>query len=818
MKQNGIHNFIAHYRQSDGASQTVRKHLEETSALASIFAGKVGLSSLGALTGLLHDLGKYSIAFQAYISPSCLSSDDERCASKQVMKGKIDHSSAGAQFSWKAFTNNQTPLLRLAGQMMALCIASHHSGLIDCLATDGDDIFSKRMMKTIEPMCREAEERYIQGCVADLLASSSIEDELRCWLETLKNSESSREIQAFMLGLSVKFLFSSLIDADRLNTADFENEAVAHARYLGEYPGWETLIEKLETHLTGLKTRRKVDKIRREVSSACLDFANCEKGLYQLTVPTGGGKTLASLRFAMHHAHDRKMDRIIYVAPYISIIDQNAGVARSILEKGNDSGKPIVLEHHSNLAPEQDTWMSRVLSEDWDAPIVFTTAVQLLETLFGGGTRGVRRMHQLANAVLILDEAQALPIKTVHLFNNAINFLVAQCGSTVVLCTATQPLLDKVDASKGAARLSSSAQMVPDVGDLFKALCRVAVLDKRKNGGWTEDEVARCARQEVERAGSALVIVNMKVQARELYRRCRERMEHVYHLSTSMCPAHRMDVLNNIKERLDRKDPKPVLCVSTQLIEAGVDVDFGSVIRYLAGLDSIAQAAGRCNRNGLRRSRGKVFIVNPADENLDKLPDIRRAQEITERILDEYRADPAAFDHDLQSPAAMSRYYQYYFFERAHEMAYPLSSREIDRNDTLFSLLSTNAQSVAAFQRVCRAEPPFIMCQSFAAAAEAFKAIDTPTQGVIVPYGEEGRRIIADLFSSIGLARKSELLKQAQRYSVNMFPYELQTLREKGGLHEVWEGSGVSSLNEQYYSHEFGASVEQVRGMQTLTE
>ncbi len=716
MKQDSIQQFVAHYRQSDDAAQTVREHLEETSTLASIFAGKVGLSSLGALAGLLHDIGKYSAAFQEYIGSPCSSSGDERCAGTQVMKGKIDHSSAGAQLSWQAFSRGQSPLLRLSGQMVALCIASHHSGLINCLTTDGEDPFSKRMAKSIEPTCRAEEEQYVRDCVADLLASSSIEDESRGRIEMLKNGECSREIRAFMLGLLARFLFSALIDADRLSTADFENEAVAHARYHGEYPGWETLIEKLETHLAGFRTRRKVDKVRRDVSSACLDFAICEKGLYQLTVPTGGGKTLASLRFALHHAHRHKMERIIYVAPYISIIDQNAGVARSILEKGNDIGKPIVLEHHSNLIPEQDTWLNRILSENWDAPIVFTTAVQLLETLFGGGTRGVRRMHQLANTVLIFDEVQTLPIRTVHLFTNAINFLVGHCGSTVVLCTATQPLLDKVNATKGAARLSPNAQMVPDVRDLFEALRRVEVLDKRKSGGWTEEEIARTATRAVERVGSALVIVNTKAQARELYRRCRGKTEHVYHLSTSMCPAHRMDVLSEIRKRLDLSPRKPVLCISTQLIEAGVDVDFGSVIRYLAGLDSIAQAAGRCNRNGLRRSRGKVLVVNPADENLGKLPDIRKAQEIAERVLDEYRADPAEFDHDLQGPAAMSRYYHYYFFERASEMAYPVSSRDIGRDDTLFSLLSTNALSVAAYQRVCRATPPFVLCQSFATA------------------------------------------------------------------------------------------------------
>ena len=786
----------------------LREHLEGTSMLASAFAGKIGLSSLGALAGLLHDMGKYSRAFQAHIDPLGSRPSDEEYVDAKRMKGKIDHSSAGAQLFWQTSSGSKSPLFHLAGQIIALCIASHHAGLIDCLSPDGEDVFSKRMTKPVEPTCRDEDEEYVRDRVTDLLASSPIEDELRCRLEMLRNGEQSLEIGAFMLGLLTRFLFSALIDADRLNTADFEDETMALERYNGSYPDWAILLEKLEIHLAGFKKKRKVDKARRKVSSACLDFANREKGLYQLTVPTGGGKTLASLRFALRHADEHDMDRIIYVAPYISIIDQNAGVARSVLEKDNVSGKQILLEHHSNLTPDLDTDLNRLLSENWDAPVVFTTAVQLLETLFGSGTRGVRRMHQLANSVIIFDEVQTIPIKTIHLFNNAINFLVGHCGSTVVLCTATQPLLDKVDAKKGAARLSTDSEIMPDVEGLFEDLRRVEVIDSRKNGGWTEDEVAGAALKETKDTGSVLVVVNTKAHAREVYRRCKA--QHVFHLSTSMCPAHRMDQLNRIRKHLDAGEP--VICVSTQLIEAGVDIDFGSVIRSLAGLDSIAQAAGRCNRNDLRPT-GRVLLVNPSGENLDKLPEIRRAQEICERVLHEFQDDPAAFDNDLLSPKAMERYYHYYFFERAHEMAYPVSASKIGRNDTLLSLLSTNEQAVHAYKRACKSAPPLHLRQSFKAAAEAFEAIDSPTQGVIVPY-KEGKRIIVEMLSSQGLKGKVDLLKQAQRYSVNMFPHEIQRLRGMGGIHEVWEGSGVLYLDARHYSKEFGSSVEPVGQME----
>lgn len=824
MKRYSTVHFVAHCRRSDGAVQSVQEHLVGSSTLASSFAGKIGLSSFGELTGLLHDFGKYSNAFQAYLMSSAgkLNPDDEGYIDSKGMKGKLDHSSAGAQYLWEALRDKNS-LLRLAGQIMSLCIASHHSGLIDCLSPDGTDVFSKRMAKTKDQThldeVRTKVDESIRNRINGLLDSSTMESELLQRLKSILSVGQSPEIREFMSGLLVRFLFSALIDADRLNTADFENVTAALERYNGYYPKWASLIDKLEDYLAGFKARNQIDKIRTEISLSCLGFACREKGLFHLTVPTGGGKTLASLRFALHHAKYHKMDRIIYVVPYTSIIDQNAAVVRSILERTeNEPGlnsKQIVLEHHSNLTPEKDTWQSKILSENWDAPIVYTTAVQFLETLFASGTRGVRRMHQLAKAVIIFDEIQTIPIKTVHLFNNAINFLVRQCESTVIFCTATQPLLDEVDARKGAAKFSVNSQMMSDVRGLFKSLRRVDVRDERKIGGWAEDEVVDCALQEMESTGSVLIIVNTKAQAREIYRRCRERSEQVFHLSTNMCPANRMHVLDKIKECLDPDNNEPVICVSTQLIEAGVDVDFGSVIRYLAGLDSIAQAAGRCNRNGLRSS-GRVSIVNPANENLDNLPDIRTAKEKAERVLDEFRIDPASFDNDLQSPAAMARYYSYYFFDRAHEMTYPISPKEVKMNDTLLSLLSTNELSVNAYRRAFKVPPPLHLRQSFETAAEAFKAIDTPTEGVIVPYGEEGKRIIAELSSASQFDEKHYLLKQAQRFSVNMFPHEIKKLRDIGRIHEVQEGSGILCLDSRHYSDELGASVEQVGKMDTL--
>lgn len=779
--------------------------MRATSKYASVAAAKVGLPLMGELAGLVHDLGKYSPSFQDYI----------RQEDNRHLRGTVHHSTTGAQFLSQQQSTEGDVVVRLASQMLALCVSSHHSGLIDCLLPNGDDGYTNRMEKAVEPTSGNRDERSIRRRAESLLASTEMQDELRYRLQAIGAHAKCQRQTAFMLGLLTRFLFSSLIDADRTDTAEFERGCAARLRSRWKYQSWKLVAERLEAHLVTLKTRNDVDVIRREISSRCKEFADREKGFYQLTVPTGGGKTLASLRFAINHARKHRMDRVIYVAPYISILDQNARVARAIFDRATE--RPIVLEQHSNLAPEAATRQDEMLAENWDAPLVFTTAVQLLEALFGGGTRRVRSMHQLANAVIILDEAQTLPIKVVHMFNNAANFLVQQCGSTVVLCTATQPLLDRVDISKGAAELSAQPEMTPDAESMFANQPRVDILDACKVGGWTEEEIAAAALQEVEDYGSALVIVNTKAQAKRMYKLCKDKAKKatkVFHLSTSMCPAHRTAILDKVTRRLDLDNPKPVICVSTQLMEAGVDIDFASVIRYLAGLDSIAQSAGRSNRHALRET-GRVLIVNPSREDLSRLPEIRKAKEVAERVLGEFRADPSAFNHDLQSKKTISRYYEYYFFERAHEMSYSISA-EIDRSDTLLSLLSTNEQAVEAYKKKKREAPDLCLRQSFKSAADAFKAIDAPTKAVIVPY-LKGKKLITELSASTDLANRKELLRQAQRYSINLFPQEMDQLLQKGCLYHVWSDSEIYWLDPSHYSKELGASAERVGDMDLLS-
>lgn len=813
--------YIAHRREKDGEIQSLVDHLEEVSKKTGEFASKIGLKEQGALIGLLHDIGKASHEFEQYIKSAVglINPDEDDYVNAAGLKGKVDHSTAGAQLIYRNLAEKGTEALFVA-QILSLCIASHHSGLLDCISPEGVDTYSKRMAKIEEKthinevlgkISDEAKSKITVRLQAEELLQNAMSQ-----FKALRSQLDSNETLFFKYGLLVRFLYSCLIDADRLNTADFEELALAKLRHYGDYEDWKVLIKRLNRKLEDFDSKG-INAIRQKISQACYDFADRKNGLYQLTVPTGGGKTFASLRFALHHADKRKMDRIIYVLPFTTIIDQNADEIRKVLEEKDKKGKylnRVVLEHHSNLMPDEETTRQKVLSENWDAPIVLTTNVQVLEALFGSGTQSARRMHQLANAVIIFDEVQTLPVKCVQLFNTAVNFLVNNCGSTVVLCTATQPLLDKIEPKSRALPITSEQQMIPNTRQLFDDLKRVEVKDKTKAGGWSNDETKELAGQKVVESGSVLVVVNTKTSAREIFLRCKQISNvETYHLSTYMCPAHRLDVLNQVKKCLDPKDPKPVICVSTQLIEAGVDISFGSVIRFVAGLDSIAQAAGRCNRHRERLTPGEVLIINPAEENINRLEDIRIGKEKTERLLGEFKDNPARLGNNIISPEAMEQYYQYYFYQRAKEMKYPVTANSpVGREDNLFNLLSVNSLSVEEHKRIKGEYPAIPFRQAFMTAAKSFQAIESITRGIVVPYGKEGKDIVNEFCSAYELEKQYKLIRKAQRYSVNVFPDVLKRLQGQA-VHEVQEGSGILYLDEQFYSDEFGLCEKPVKDM-----
>ncbi len=815
--------YIAHRREHDDEEQSVQQHLEEVAVIAGELASKVDCAVAGELIGLLHDFGKYSAAFQAYIGSAtgAIDQDDEAYVDARLLKGKIDHSSAGAQFVWNTLRRfGKAGQGELCGQILALCIASHHSGIIDCLDIDGKPAFRKRMQKPDADVhlqeCLQNGNSAVRHHAENLMGKELV----RSLFSTLQNvagmskhpSDALSRVGAFALGMFTRFLFSCLIDADRLNSAEFEDPERKRVRLQKKaQPDWNIAIDRLETALAGFSNASDVNKIRNKISASCKNRATQAQGAYTLSVPTGGGKTLASLRYALHHARHHTLERIIYIIPYTSIIEQNAADVRAILETQDDKF-PWVLEHHSNIEPQRQTWHAKLVAENWDAPIVFTTMVQFLEALFAGGTRSARRMHQLARSVLIFDEIQTLPINCTHLFCNAINFLTQHAATTAVLCTATQPLLDQLDApQKGQLLLAENYELMDDKQELFTRLDRVNITNKCKSGGWSEDEIAELALGNFFARGNCLIVTNTKDWARRLYLACRGRVERgaIFHLSTNLYPAHRARILEQIKSRLEAG--KPTLCISTQLVEAGVNISFAYVIRFLAGLDSIAQAAGRCNRHGELRDakghfvKGQVDVLDPDSESIDTLVDIKVGQEKSRRVFSETEAE------NMVAPDVIARYFKYYFFDRREDMAYPVGERG---SSTLLDWLSSNPGNNCSYRnndRMGAGKFPLLE-QSFMAAGKAFKAIDAPTQAVLIPHGE-GKALVAQL---CGLAKEFnahayyEALKQAQKYSVNVFPNVWQKLMDEGAIMETQAGEGIYYLKEEYYSDDFGLSTEPV--------
>ena len=814
--------YIAHVRKADGQPQFLQTHLTETAEIAKLLAAKLDLDQAGELLGLMHDFGKYSRKFQKYIHDETGLFNPDLDDEESMPNGsKVDHSTAGAQWVYRELRKFGAAqgIGELFGQMLGLCIASHHGeGLIDCLDGEGNPKWIKRFNKTDElthlAECEQNADEVVQQKAHELAGENLIRSLLNAVKPILSNQTINNKIKEFYLGCMTRFLFSCLIDADRIDSSDFEREAQKEVRRLTEKTDWQTAIDQLEAKLAGFENRYPIDEIRRRISDDCLKRAADSQGIYTLTVPTGGGKTLASLRYALNHAKKHNLDRIIYIIPYTSIIDQNAQAMREIL------GEDWVLEHHSNLEPEKQSWQDKLLSENWDKPIVFTTMVQFLDAWFGGGTRGARHIHPMTNSVLIFDEIQTLPVKCVHLFCNVLNWLTTFGKSTAVLCTATQPLLgesglqnfpkDKREsiAARGLLKQPAHAEIMgtdKQREELYKKLSRVEIRFNEKAGGWNVAEAGAFLLEQFQTTQSCLFIVNTKKWAQELYQYCQRQNvppEALFHLSTHQCAAHRKAIFDTIKGRLKNKEP--VICISTQLIEAGVDISMACVIRALGGLDSIAQAAGRCNRHGEKEGKGQVWVLNLQEQDFTRiLPDIQAGKTHTERVFRDFAGQ------DILQPAAMERYFEYYFYQRSDEMSYSVKN---SATGSLLDWLSDNALNPYGEKNNKRNKPLPLLMQSFKSAGRVFQAIDAPTHAVIVPYGE-GVELIAKLCGEWAPKEMYDAKKKAQRYSVNVFPNVWDKLQKENALHETIEGSGIYYLNERYYNDEFGLSLDETSEM-----
>ena len=566
--------YIAH---KDGERvQTVKEHLYGTAELAGSFAEKFGKKEWGYCCGILHDLGKYSKEFQRKI--------------QNDTSERVDHSTAGAKVC-----NEKGGYYSI----LSYCIAGHHAGLPDYGNTAIGNSLCGRCKKKICDFESYKNEIQIPQIHQDPI-----------FFDPAKNID-------FSVSVFVRMLYSCLVDADFLDTESFMKNGNT-GRVSGET--MQVLEGKLEQHIASWLSNNEPESIngrRTEILRHCIEMGKQEKGIYRLTVPTGGGKTIASLAFALRHAVKHQMDRIIYVIPYTSIIEQNAQVFREIL------GVENVLENHCNVEykDSEEFYPMQLASENWDKPVVVTTNVQFFESLFGNKSSKCRKIHNIANSVVIFDEAQMLPMDYLKPCVSVLQELVDNYASSIVLCTATQPALEMFFSSK-----DKMIELCPRMEEQFRFFKRVTY---EKIGKISHNELIMRLQGEQ----SILCIVNTKKTAQELYKKLQGEGKNIYHLSTNMYPKHRKRVLKTIRDRLDKNEK--CIVISTSLVEAGVDLDFDTVYRQIAGLDSMIQAAGRCNRNGKKDlAKSKVYIFDFIDDK--RVTNQKLQIETAESVLQDY--------------------------------------------------------------------------------------------------------------------------------------------------------------------------------------
>ncbi len=783
--------MIAHIN-NKGEIQTVLQHCEGVADIAFETGGIIGLGDTTKLCGLLHDMGKNKEEFATYLK-------DMIKDKKSHCRGEVDHSSAGGQY----LNNNiidDTPIKKETLQFICTAIFSHH-GLIDMVEDSGIDRYGERLEKKNINYKENIENSYElidKYDIQDLFNKAKDEIEIidRKIIDITKKIDSNKSIMCFLRGCLQRLITSILIDSDITDTAefmanlDFKELPQSELEVL-----WKKYQKRLDERLNTFTYNDKISLLRRQMSQECFDFAKNESGIYCLPVPTGGGKTLASLRYALEHCILKGKSRIIYTAPFISILEQNADVIRNILKDDEN-----ILEQHSNIVfdgNEEAEEKYSYLSESWNSPIILTTMVRFLEVLFSNKTRDVRRFNKLKNSVIIIDEVQNIPVSILNLFNTMINFLAGVCKATVVLCSATQPQLDIVSRK---ILYSKNKDMISNINDITQSFKRTNIVDSTRRGGYTTGELADFVLEKFE--DNMLIILNTKSSVQKLYDELKKSAVgiRVYQLTTYMCAAHRNDVIEDIKSRLGKEK---LICVSTQLIEAGVDISFNNVIRSIAGMDSIIQAAGRCNRNGKSGCRA-VYIINYNEENLSRLPEINNSKKNMEGVLIKYRKNYSELGADyLSSVDAVDEYYKRHFFSLKNEMDYNIK----DKNDNLFSLLSKNKKNIDAYIDKTGNAYPWIMAQAYKSVGEAFKVIAGDTIGVVVPYKDSISKI-DKLRESTDIAQMKRYLRDLQRYTVNLYRTGniVKELSQRRALIPIMDGA-VYILDIGFYK-EFGISAE----------
>jgi CRISPR-associated endonuclease/helicase Cas3 len=720
--------FYAHSNDSPDKSdwQSLEEHLQGVAKQAEEFAGVFGAGDWGRMAGMLHDAGKTTQAFQRRLEGN---------------SQRVDHATFGARLA-------QEYGGRL-GLLFSYMIAGHHGGLPNGGAQEG-----------------ELHHRLIHGKVPEDAILLPIADVKKEFLPPFRLS--SEERAGFSLAFFTRMIYSCLVDADFLDTEAFCSPQKLADRPVVDSNQILSLQTKLADHLTKLAESSPptlVNLQRREILAQCRDKASLPPQVFSLTVPTGGGKTLSSLAFALDHAVANKQRRIIYAIPFTSIIEQNAEVFQKIL------GREAVLEHHCNYKEKDDLEVAAydrrrgLATENWDAPLVVTTNVQFFESLFSNKPSRCRKLHNIAASVIILDEAQAIPTEYLEPCLAALSELVEHYSCTVILCTATQPALDDQNSLRSA--LPEIREIIDVPQQYYMALCRTQV---EFVGALADDELARRLAAE----NQVLCIVSTKPQARALFEQLR-REQGVYHLSTNMYPEHRRRVLADIRERLKEEPKQPCRVISTSLVEAGVDLDFPVVYRAMAGLDSIAQAAGRCNREGRLNEHGelgRVYVYVP--ETPPRMPWLKRCATRAEETL---RSLPG---EDPLGLVAMRRYF---------ELLYDV--QDLDKK-----------QILSRFPSRQQLTPELYF--PFREVAQDFRFIEDESIGVIIPREADAEKLVRRLNYA---EHPGKILRKLQQYSVAVRSKEFIALDSAGAL-EVLEGKIPVLQNLEAYRDDVGLCVE----------
>ncbi|MFD0714161.1 CRISPR-associated helicase Cas3' [Paenibacillus sp. GCM10027626] len=794
---------IAHVRENDGKHQLVEEHLRGVQTLAEAYGDKIGVKHIAGLAGVLHDMGKSTKQFQTYLFEAINN------PSEAPKRGSVDHSTAGGKLLYEMFhTGAPSRLNWLLAEVVGNAIISHHSYLHDFLNPDLESRYLDRVRDKEIQEFNQAK-RYFFDNVMNMAEFEAYVSKACTELEAYLAKPFSGTYENRLMFLT-KYVFSALIDADRTDTRRFEENvpdepAVDEQMLFMDY--YDKLMVKLNTLATSKKAAEEINRLRQELSEKCEQFAQWPSGIYTLSIPTGGGKTMASLRYALRHARLYKKQRIIYVVPYTTIIEQNADEVRRILKDERH-----ILEHHANVIfdvddddERQDGFIStahklKLARDNWDSPIIFTTMVQFLNIFYAKGNRNIRRLHNLSEAIIIFDEVQKVPVHCVSLFNYALNFLTVYGNCSLVLCTATQPALNFVEQPLA---IGKNAEMIDNLEHVAESFKRVEIIDRASNETFDHERLAQLISEKIDEVQSVLVILNTKAVVKQLYLLLRDSEIPVYHLSTAMCAAHRNHILEQVSGHLDREEK--VICISTQLIEAGVDISFACVVRSLAGLDSIAQAAGRCNRHG-KRDTGYVYVIDHGGENLDHLPKIKAGKQIARQIFIDLKRNSGSYRGSILSARAMTRYFEEFYTRFRSSLNYFINTLGKDMTELLAGERKENTYD-QAYTVEKRESLPLFIRNSYRTAAEHFRVIADENTAVIAPYGDVGKKIIASLNGDKTIEDLSALLRRAQKYTVNIFPFERERLIENDGLCAYQERK-ILALKESAYNEEFGLDPE----------